>query len=292
MQLDLALEKFLTQLTADGRAQATAEQYARHASSLVRWLKAEKRSAEIQAIDHEVLAEFLSSPTARQRADGKTKRPTSANALRSSLRCLFKYLHDAGFLGENAARLIRAARSSPPPPRGLSEPERERFLAVLAAGKGADAERDRALFGTMLLAGTRLGATLRLAAEDVDLDRDELHIRHDKGGRSDVVLLGPEAVENLRGYLAARPIGLLFPGRDGKPLCRRHAQRRFRVWARKAGIGDAASSHALRHSFASALLARTGDVTLVQKALCHKSIAASMAYVRVPDDRLRRALRT
>jgi hypothetical protein len=43
VQLERALEKFLTQLAADGRAHATAEQYARHIRALVRWLTAADR---------------------------------------------------------------------------------------------------------------------------------------------------------------------------------------------------------------------------------------------------------
>ena len=62
--------------------------------------------------------------------------------------------------------------------------------------------------------------------------------------------------------------------------------------AKRAGIGDKASPHALRHSFATSLLARTNDVALLQKALGHRSIASSMVYVRLPDERLRQALRS
>ena len=146
MHLDRALEKFTTQLAGDGRAEATIAQYTRHVRTLSRWLQAENRSCEIQTLDHEVLAKFLASPLARERYDGRAKRPRSGNALRSSLRCLFGYLHAAGYLRETPARLIRQARCTPPPPRALSEPERDRLLDVLASAKGPLAARDRALF--------------------------------------------------------------------------------------------------------------------------------------------------
>jgi site-specific recombinase XerD len=60
------------------------------------WLRDNGRSDTVEEIDHETLAQFLSSPSARERADGRTKKATTANALRTSLRTFFKYCHDGG----------------------------------------------------------------------------------------------------------------------------------------------------------------------------------------------------
>jgi site-specific recombinase XerD len=72
-------------------------------------------------------------------------------------------------------------------------------------------------------------------------------------------------------------------------MTRRHAERRFRVWVEKAGIRRA-SPHSLRHTFATKLYKRTGDVLLVREALCHRSISSTLIYARVDAERLRRVL--
>jgi site-specific recombinase XerD len=50
------------------------------------------------------------------------------------------------------------------------------------------------------------------------------------------------------------------------------------------------SLHGLRHDFATRLLARTGDVALVQAALRHRSVASTMVYARVGAERVRAAI--
>ena len=115
MRLEEALDRYLTQLRADGRSAHTAGQYRRHIALLGSWLREHGRSDAVEKIDHETLAQFLSSPSARTRPDGKTKKATSANALRTSLRTFFRYAHEAGYTQSNPARLVRRALCGTPP---------------------------------------------------------------------------------------------------------------------------------------------------------------------------------
>src|SRR6187397_1323555 len=116
MKLEDALARYTTQLEADGRSPHTIGQYQRHVGLLGAWLG----SPEIETIAHEDLARFLASANARTRPDGKVKRATSANALRTSLRTFFRYAHEAGYCLANPARLIRRAMCGTAPPRALS----------------------------------------------------------------------------------------------------------------------------------------------------------------------------
>jgi site-specific recombinase XerD len=68
----------------------------------------------------------------------------------------------------------------------------------------------------------------------------------------------------------------------------RHAQRRLAQWFAKAQIAGR-SAHSLRHSFASSLLARTGDLRLVQAAMCHALIVSTCIYTQVDRAQLRAA---
>jgi len=284
MDITDALSKYLTQLRADGRSPHTAGQYRRHITLLASWLSGEKRSDAVEEIDHETLAQFLSSPSARTRPDGKTKKATTANALRTSLRTFFKYCHDGGYTRSNPARLVRRALCGTPPIRALSDEEQGRLLLALAEGKGPAAERDRMLFVLMLGSGIRVGSALALEVGDVDLERGELQLRTTKGNVPTSVPLSRAICDHLRGYLTGRGNGLLFP------VSSRHAQRRLEQWCKRAGIEHRVRPHDLRHSFAIRIYRKTRDLLLVQQALRHRSIASTTVYARTDDAAVRAAV--
>ncbi len=270
-----ALARYLVQLQADGRSAHTIRQYQRHVRLLAGWLDERGHRGFVGDLDHEDLALFLASPTATACPDGRPKKATSANTLRSSLRTFFGYLHAAGYTPTNPARLIRRARCGTPPPRALSVDEEQRFLAAIRNAP----PRDRMLFTLMVRSGIRLGSALALNVEDVDLDRREMLLRETKNDRPDVVFVPEALVRPLREYLGDRERGPLFPTRTGGRVSARHAQRRFRVYVEAAGIRGA-SPHALRHTFATRLYERTGDIALVQRALGHRSIVSTLVYAR------------
>ncbi len=290
MNLTEALDRFLVQLEADGRSRHTIGQYRRHIRSLAAWLAGEGGSTAAGDVTHEVLARFLASPAARTRPDGKAKRATAMNCLRSSMRSFFAYLAQAGYLASNPATVIKRAMCALPPPRALPESDQERLMATLAAATGPEAERDHVLFHLMLSTGIRLGSALAIEPGDVDLDRGEVTLRSTKGDRPETVYLGEAIREHLGRFLATREDGPIFTDRHGRPLSPRHVERRFAQWLAKAGIARRYSPHALRHSCAIGLYRRTHDVLLVREALRHRSISSTMVYARVDQERLRRAL--
>jgi len=292
MKISDALERFLVQLEADGRSPHTIGQYRRHIKLLDRWLESERLSRDVRRINHETIARFLCSPLARHRPDGKGKKPTSTNALRTSLRCFFSYLHRAGTIRIDPARLVRRAICSPPPPRALSEDEQTRLLRVLAEAEGEKARRDHAMFHLMLATGVRVGSAVALDVEDVDLDAGEMWLRSTKGNRPDRILLGRKIRQHLRRWIHDRPSGPLFPGACDRRLSTRHVARRLDVWLKQAGIERPATPHSLRHSFASSLYHRSGDIVLVKTALLHKSIQSTLIYTELCSPQIRRALQS
>jgi site-specific recombinase XerC len=289
MKIEQALEHFLVQLEADGRSAHTIGQYRRHIALLARWITRERGDVGGDEITHEDLARFLASSDARQRGDGRSKKAGSANALRTSLRVFFRYVHEAGYAPTNPARLIRRAICGRPPPRGLSDAEAERLMDVLILAQGPEARRDHLLYDLMLSTGVRLSAALALDAADVDLDRSELIVRHAKGNREERVILGRGIKDHLIGFLAGRPPGPLFTDRRGRRISTRQAQRRLAQWLAKAGC-QPRSPHSLRHSFAQRLYRRTGDVLLVGRALGHLAVTSTMVYAQADVERLKEVL--
>ena len=62
------------------------------------------------------------------------------------------------------------------------------------------------------------------------------------------------------------------------------------MWLEKAQIQRPATTHSLRHSFATALYRRTKDIFLVKEALRHRNIESTLVYARVNESRLRKAM--
>ena len=286
-----ALDRFLVQLEADGRSEHTRSQYRRHVRLLARWLASQGHSGEVRDLGHEDLARFLASPAACLRPDGAPKMATAMNALRSSLRVFFRFLAEAGYAPTNPARLIRHAVTSPPPPRALANVEEERLLGALEKAVRPDERRDAVLFQLLLRTGLRLSSALEIDVEDVDLDEGVVRLRQLKNGRGGVSFLDGQTGTVLQQYVNGRCRGPLFRSRGGLRLSARHAQRRFRHWREVAQIPGHVTVHSLRHTFAQALLSRTGDLALVREALHHSSLSSTLRYVGADEKRLRAAVR-
>ena len=104
------------------------------------------------------------------------------NCLRSSIRTFFHYLHEAGDLASNPARLTRRARCGPPLPRTLTSNDERRLLEALSFADDPEARRDHALFHLMLATGLRVGSAVMLGKDDIDLERGEIILQNMKGG--------------------------------------------------------------------------------------------------------------
>ena len=200
LRIEAALERFSLQLEANGRSRHTIDQYRRHVRLLARWLEDGRRNGSVGAVGHETLAAFLASPAVQRRSDGRRRKATSANALRTSLRCFFGYLHGAGYIPGDPARLIQRARCGSRHVRALSEDEQERLLKAL---DGAQI-RDRVLFTLMLRTGIRVGSAVGLDVDDVDLDGGELRLRRAKGDREERVFLPDSLRTDLDGLMGRR----------------------------------------------------------------------------------------
>ena len=287
MRINEALDLFTVQLEADGRSAHTIRQYQRHVALFETWLG---EAREIENLDHTVVARFLASDAVRRRADGERRKATSANAIRSSMRRFLGYLHEAGLVRENPGRLVRRANTGAPPPRGLTDAEVKRLLAVLDQANGDAAERDRMLVRLMLGTGIRLSSALAIAVENLDLDEGTILLRATKGDRTQTVFLNPDLRVAIAAYIGERTSGPLFPGRDEGRITSRHAQRRFRAWRDRAGIASAVSPHSCRHTCAERLYLSTGDILIVREALGHASLASTLVYARAGERRLRAAM--
>ena len=284
-----ALAQFLAQLEADGRSPHTMAQYRRHVRLLAQWASDGAHSGHVEDFSREDVTSFLTATVATRASDGRQKRPTSVNAVRTSVRCFFAYTAEVGLTATNPAARLRRAHCSPPPPRGVTDDDLQRLLDAIEKDRSSAARRDLALVRTLSESGLRLGSAIGLNVEDLDLESREAMVRQAKGHHRQIAVLPKVLCDHLREHLGDRTSGPLFATGSGKRISTRQAQRRLAYWADKAGTRPL-SAHSFRHGFAMRLYRKTGDIHLVQQALGHRSIVSTLVYARSDRSRLAEAI--
>jgi len=292
MKLNTAIIRFDRQLAANGRSVHTRAAYRRDLRNLAQWLG----NQSVSRMKPDDLARFLTSEGVLLKPDSRPRKPISINRTKSALRSFFGFCVESGWVKENPARLIRSSPAAGKEPGTLKETEIKKLRAVLDAQEGPLNGRDRLIFELLLGTGIRLGSLVALNVCDVDLRTGTLHIRL-KGGTEGRVFLNPGLRRLMRRYLkesgaqgACAADTQLFRGNGGQRLGARQIQLRFARWFREAGIDRPVSIHSLRHTFATRLYEKTGDLHLVQRALGHRQITTTEIYARVSDGALRRAV--
>jgi integrase/recombinase XerC len=112
-----------------------------------------------------------------------------------------------------------------------------------------------------------------------------------KGNKSRMVPVLPQVAQLIADYVALCPLDLvpdgpLFIGARGGPLSPRVVQLAMAGLRGALGLPDSATPHALRHSFATHLLARGGDLRAIQELLGHASLSTTQIYTAVDSERL------
>ena len=203
----------------------------------------------------------------------------------AAVRSFFRWLAREGILENAAPRAIRTPRIARTLPRPLSEIDAARTLDE--AGEN-DVEwlgaRDVALLTLLYGAGLRISEGLSLKRGDVPLGASLSVLGKGRKERSIPIL--PVVRDVVERYAALIPFSgardtALFLSRRGKPMSAREAQALMQRLRGRLGLSDRATPHALRHSFATHLLANGGDLRAVQELLGHASLSTTQTYTEI-----------
>jgi integrase/recombinase XerD len=183
-------------------------------------------------------------------------------------------------------------------PHALAVEDIERLLAQ-PEGDAPLALRDRALFELAYGSGLRVSELIGLSRDRLDL-RDRAVSVAGKGDKERAVPFGRSARKSIAEYLdRGRPLlcarsrhDIVFVNARGGPLSRMGFWKILRRHARAAGISTRVHPHALRHSFATHLLAGGADLRVVQELLGHASITTTAIYTHLDRGYLREVHRT
>ncbi len=222
---------------------------------------------------------------AARRGDGVGAR--SLNRALSALRRFSSFLEERGLETGAAFSAINPPRMRPGLPRPVAANDVLRLIAaaIEIPQKAWIGQRDAALLTLLYGTGLRISEALSLTRRDIETAHGLVRVTGKGGKQRDVPLL-PLVVQALDDYLAAQPFGLrhddkIFRGARGGVMSPRQAQAMLAGLRRAIGLPDSVTPHALRHSFASHLLAGGGDLRTIQELLGHAQLSSTQIYTEV-----------
>ncbi|MDA0239154.1 MAG: tyrosine recombinase XerC [Proteobacteria bacterium] len=217
-------------------------------------------------------------------------RTSMARAI-STLRNFFRHLERTGVAANAAIHVVRSPKLPHAVPKPLTVDEAKEALSIAAVSANEDwiADRDVAVLTLLYGCGLRIGEALGLNQEEAPAG--EAMVITGKGNKQRLVPILPVVVKAIESYQTSCPFPLsgedpLFVGARGKRLNAGVVQRMMRGLRAQMGLPETATPHALRHSFATHLLAGGGDLRTIQELLGHASLSTTQRYTEVDTARL------
>lgn len=294
------IKRWLTSLSAERRmSPKTCEAYLRDVTQFLAFLTghlgAPPTLANLGALTPQDVRAFM----AARRAQDVGAR-TLMRAL-AGVRSFARFLERAGNGKLAALAAVRAPKIARSLPKPLAVPTAKRITDVdLRAGEERAPwilARDAAVLALLYGSGLRIAEALSLKRGEVPKpgEGDTLTVTG-KGNKARMVPVLQNVLQLVADYVAACPYDLpadspLFVGAKGGPLSPRIIQLAMERLRGALGLPDTATPHALRHSFATHLLSRGGDLRAIQELLGHASLSTTQIYTAVDTERLMDAYR-
>ena len=195
-----------------------------------------------------------------------------------------------------ALSAIRAPKIGKSLPKPIHMTAAKRFAdAEERAGETRDPwiwARDAAVMALLYGSGLRISEALGLKRRDVPLPgAGDVLVVTGKGNKTRMVPVLQNVLVLVEDYVAMCPHplpaeGPIFVGARGGPLSARIIQLTMERLRGALGLPDSATPHALRHSFATHLLSRGGDLRAIQELLGHASLSTTQIYTGIDSERL------
>jgi integrase/recombinase XerC len=289
------LRRWLAHLGAERRmSPKTVEAYERDVRQFLAFLTghggAQVTLQALAAIEPRDVRGFM----AARRSDGIGSRSLMRSL--AGARSFARFLERNGKGRVGALSAVRAPKVPKTLPKPLDVASAKRLADVdLRAGEEREPwvlARDAAVLALLYGSGLRISEALGLKREAVPapLEGDAITVTG-KGNKTRMVPVLRQVLELIDEYVSLCPYdlpdqGRLFVGAKGGPLSPRIVQLVMARLRGALGLAETATPHALRHSFATHLLARGGDLRAIQELLGHASLSTTQIYTAVDTEQL------
>ena len=244
----------------------------------------------LAALESLKLTDFRAWLAARERQG--LARSSTARAL-STLRGFFRWGERQGLFENPVVGRLRNPKQAQSLPKALTAREVKESLKAVTELQEEPwlAQRDLAVLLLLYGCGLRVGEALGLTRGDAPKPGQGALTVRGKGDKERVVPLLPLVTGAIAGYLELCPFqpgpkAPLFLGSRGGPLGARRVQETMARLRALLNLPPEATPHALRHSFATHLLAEGGDLRTIQELLGHASLSTTQRYTAVDAERL------
>ena len=284
-----ARQEFLDWLAHERRAaKLTVEAYGRDIAAFLGFLTVHLGGEpDLAALAALRLADFRAW-LAHEAQDGACA-ATRARHL-SAVRCFFRFLARRHGVANAQLRLLDTPKARRKLPRALTEPHARAVAEDIGeeSDRAGIQARDVALFTLLYGCGLRISEAIALHVRDAPLPGADAMLRVlGKGGKERVVPVLPAVRAAMGAWMRCHPCPTpeapLFTGARGARLNAAVAQRTMRGFRRHHGLPEHATPHALRHSFATHLLAGGADLRSIQELLGHASLSTTQRYTSVDE---------
>ncbi|MBV8927427.1 MAG: tyrosine recombinase XerC [Bradyrhizobium sp.] len=214
----------------------------------------------------------------------------------AGLRSFGRFLEREGQGKVGALSAIRAPKIGKSLPKPLPIASAKRLAdADERAGESRESwilARDAAVMALLYGSGLRISEALSLKRRDVPRPGEgDVLVVTGKGNKTRMVPVLQNVLVLIADYVAICPHVIaqetpVFVGARGGPLSPRIIQLTMERMRGALGLPDSATPHALRHSFATHLLSRGGDLRAIQELLGHASLSTTQVYTGIDSERL------
>lgn len=279
----------------EGRSPQTVRAYGEHLDAYGRW--AERAHVDGLRPTARELRRYLSELKRARYA------PRTVAAHLSALRSFFRWCEVAGIVQVDVATTLQTPKLPQSLPLTLTHEQMRALLAVPDRDM-PEGSRDACMLELFYATGARIAELAGLTIERIDRREGTARL-FGKGSKERIVPVYPAALQALEHYLSiGRPVLIaaahqdasaqgehpLFISKRGRPMDTAALRYRFRVLARAAGLPADITPHAMRHTFATDLLAGGADLRSVQELLGHASLSTTQLYTHLTPDRLKEAV--
>ncbi|MBE6450524.1 MAG: tyrosine recombinase XerC [Alphaproteobacteria bacterium] len=280
-----AIKSWENHLAVEKRFSAhTVSAYMRDLSFFINYFADKENFVDLDFLGNLDVREFRSFIS--YRAEKKLQKSSLARQI-SVFKNFFKWLNKNHMVKNSAISLISSPKLNKVLPKAVDVDDTFDIIkqAQVVASSDWQGQRDRAVFMLLYGCGLRISEALSLNYGDFINSENFLKIKG-KGNKERIVPLLPIVKESINAYILAvaqnfQPDDALFIGAHGDRLCPRIIQRQLQKIRIRLGLPDTVTPHALRHSFATHLLAQGTDLRSIQELLGHENLATTERYTDV-----------
>ncbi len=282
--MDTLLNSYLDYLENDRKSSKnTIESYKRDVLGFVNYLKSLNCMSVTESSTTLILNYLLL-------VQQKGKSVATASRILSSLRSLYKFLHQKGYVSSNPTNNLHNFKAEKKLPMWLSDFQVDRLLDTPIC-RNIKGYRDKAMLEIMYATGIKASEVINLRMSDVNLKIGFIYSRINN--KEHIIPIYAYARECVQEYIEKRKqipnsdaTDILFLNRNGQPLSRQGLWKIIKTYQKQAGLPDGVTPHTLRHSFAVNLLENGADLKSVQEMLGHTNISSTQVYERVINNKL------